>query len=339
MHLTFFQGCAALFVLLSTCTATHQATILQDARKDGYKKDSERKSLIRHEADAREERAISRMLPRRRVYVDFGANWANTLRLYRDIADKAEADSGPWEVYAFEASPLIVPYLSKFVGFLNGDNPKPPLEIPPAGSTDHLSKYAPQFGCGGFKEEAMRECMFQKFQKPLSQMKADKSLMTDEVIREHLAMARTPPSQKDRYVLIPAAAGSTDSTMHLGKVDAEQMIRGGALDNDSEGEQTDVPLVDVVSWLISNFSEDDYIVVKVDIEGGEFPILNALIDKGKTSLIDRIALECHSSAGNCGDLLARFKVASKIAPLIEGKDYVGWDSFSSPDKYVPLNPA
>eukprot|EP00928_Gymnodinium_smaydae_P045525 TRINITY_DN30342_c0_g1_i1.p1 TRINITY_DN30342_c0_g1~~TRINITY_DN30342_c0_g1_i1.p1 ORF type:complete len:191 (+),score=37.48 TRINITY_DN30342_c0_g1_i1:450-1022(+) len=184
----------------------------------------------------------------------------------------------------------------------------------------------------------MRECMFQKFRKPLSKMKADESLMTEPLIRKKLAMARTPPLEKDRYVLIPAAAGSTNSTMHLGKVDAEQMIRGGALDNDYEGKQVDVPLVDVVSWLISNFHEDDYIVIKMDIEGGEFPILNALLDNGKTRLIDKIALECHPEVGNCPKLLARFEAATKVAVLIEGKDYDGWDSYSSPDKYMPLNP-
>ena len=40
----------------------------------------------------------------RNVYLDLGANWANTLRLYHDFYPQKRKE--PWEVYAFEASPF-----------------------------------------------------------------------------------------------------------------------------------------------------------------------------------------------------------------------------------------
>ena len=61
----------------------------------------------------------------RHVYVDMGANWANTLRLWHDMG-KAKPGSH-WEVYAFEASPLIQPYVENLTRHLNRKGPKPVL--------------------------------------------------------------------------------------------------------------------------------------------------------------------------------------------------------------------
>merc|ERR550532_181691 len=116
------------------------------------------------------------------------------------------------------------------------------------------------------------------------------------------------------------------------------MIRGGALDNAHEGKQYDVPIADVVSMLISNFKEDDYIVVKMDIEGGEFDFLPTLMEKGGANLIDLLVLECHPIAGNCNDLLRRWRNASVSDMLSDGKDYDGWDLESTPEKYYPTDP-
>ena len=59
----------------------------------------------------------------RRVFIDLGANWCNTLRLYEDLVDKETTlPDAPWEIFAFEASPLIAPYADRFVAWLNGDD-------------------------------------------------------------------------------------------------------------------------------------------------------------------------------------------------------------------------
>ena len=54
----------------------------------------------------------------RYVYLDIGANWANTLRLHDDIGCHPGAT---WETFAFEPSPLIWRYLEEFTRWLNGD--------------------------------------------------------------------------------------------------------------------------------------------------------------------------------------------------------------------------
>ena len=104
----------------------------------------------------------------RRVYIDAGANWANTLRLYRDI--EPTASRAPWEIYAFEASPLITPFLERYCTWLNGGGigVAPSSCLPQSGSTAHLFRYAGSVGC-----PASRECMWSFFAKPLAALAPD----------------------------------------------------------------------------------------------------------------------------------------------------------------------
>mmetsp|Transcript_60983 Transcript_60983/g.122240 ORF Transcript_60983/g.122240 Transcript_60983/m.122240 type:complete len:334 (+) Transcript_60983:2-1003(+) len=275
----------------------------------------------------------------RRAYFDLGANWANTLRLYKDLADPHQVEQQQWEVYAFEASPLIVPYIDKFVVWLNGDGPKPELLWPPAGSTTHLQQYAKRYGCPVTPIGAMRRCMWKVFKKPLKLMVPDDSLMSADVVKSRVAQASSPPiNGSNRFVLIPAAAGASENSMHLGGVAPKHMIRGGAIDNDHHGKQFDVPVADFVSMLTSNFQEEDYVVVKMDIEGGEFEILDRLIKEQHGHLIDVLALECHDHAGDCKGLLQNWTQISNAEMVQEGSGYHGWDSDSTPENYYPTDP-
>ena len=82
----------------------------------------------------------------RYIYIDMGVNWANTLRLYRDYGFCGGVDE-KWEVYGFEAMPLIVPYANSFVQWLNGVGGKPPMELPPTGSDHELFHFAKKHKC------------------------------------------------------------------------------------------------------------------------------------------------------------------------------------------------
>merc|ERR1711998_356955 len=112
--------------------------------------------------------------------------------------------------------------------------------------------------------------------------------------RISVGRSRKPRSGgRDRYTFVPAAVGSSSGLLHLGDVDPQQMIRGGAhspneLDkkhNGKSGTQMDVPMVDVVKWVGENFKPEDYIMLKMDVEGAEHQILPAMIDKGLMALI------------------------------------------------------
>lgn len=286
----------------------------------------------------------------RQVYIDLGANWGNTMRLYEDIEDAALVGKMPWEIYSFEASPFIQPYLERFTAFLNGLSPAPVITVPPSGSSVHLNLHAPRYGCPHAspgaawnhpKFEEMRACMFRIFRGQLNNLHADPKLDDMSLIAARLAVADKPPHVgAARFTSVPAAAGAADGRLDLGAMTPEQMIRGGASSQTIPGLPTwSVPVVNVVSWLVSHFTSEDYVVVKMDIEGAEFSILSALLDGGHGCLIDVLAIECHNSVGDCAQLMSKLAMYPCIKILKEGEHgYHGWDHHSGPDKYFAADP-
>eukprot|EP00403_Amphidinium_massartii_P029627 CAMPEP_0178404212 /NCGR_PEP_ID=MMETSP0689_2-20121128/17764_1 /TAXON_ID=160604 /ORGANISM="Amphidinium massartii, Strain CS-259" /LENGTH=285 /DNA_ID=CAMNT_0020025183 /DNA_START=205 /DNA_END=1062 /DNA_ORIENTATION=- len=281
-----------------------------------------------------------------------GANWANTLRLFKDITP-AEHHNDKWEVYAFEANPIIQSYVEKFVNYLNGGGEKPPITVPPSGSTAHLFSYAADFGCPTKSgADQMRECMWKVFEKPLAALAPNPKLNSSELVQQRLAEAKTPldlAANRSRFTFVPAAVGAVEGWLHLGATDPGQAIRGGAAITNSKSAMS-VISTDVVSWMVENFSEDDYVVVKMDVEGAEFDILDSLQRAGKLGLIDLLAMECHGWSVN--SFLTRkpdsqLRDCSKVAGLleehhvpvmVEGRGYQGFDSESTPELFKPLDP-
>jgi 2-polyprenyl-3-methyl-5-hydroxy-6-metoxy-1,4-benzoquinol methylase len=290
-------------------------------------------------AEARVPNAVAQVLnsaKARNVYLDLGANWANTLRLYRDFYP--EKKNEPWEVYAFEASPFIQPYDEKFIQYLNGHGSQPPLTVPPAGSSDHLRMYAAKYGCN---TEHFRECMWAAFEKPLGELKFDPQLNKTELINQRLAEAATA-SHGTRYTFVPAAVAAQDGVVHLGEMSAEQMIRGGAHSSGEgvhSGKQVDVYGVDVATFITKYFDKGDNVFVKMDVEGLEFAILQKLMDNGGIQIIDKLVMECHAGAGDCKKLIRSVKAAGVDLGFEGEHGYKGFDSLSSPDVYSPAAPA
>ena len=55
---------------------------------------------------------------------------------------------------------------------------------------------------------------------------------------------------------------------------------------------TTVPVVDVTSWIERSFKRSDFVVMKIDVEGAEHDVLDALIGNGTlSSHIDLLAWE------------------------------------------------
>ena len=61
----------------------------------------------------------------------------------------------------------------------------------------------------------------------------------------------------------------------------------------SKSNKTIVNCVDLAKLLKDNFSMEDLIIVKMDIEGTEYDILIDLIKKEALKLVDYIAVEFH----------------------------------------------
>mgnify|MGYP003121799925 CR=1 FL=1 len=54
-----------------------------------------------------------------------------------------------------------------------------------------------------------------------------------------------------------------------------------------------VKTIDLDRWIKENFSENDEIVLKLDIEGAEYEVLNHMIENGSIKYIDNLFIEWH----------------------------------------------
>ena len=52
--------------------------------------------------------------------------------------------------------------------------------------------------------------------------------------------------------------------------------------------------IDFSSWLQSKFSEEDYLICKIDIEGSEYQVVSKMIADGSFCLCDRLSFEWHA---------------------------------------------
>jgi hypothetical protein len=311
-----------------------------------HRKSHAQQSVIAEDSSSRHfaNGLIAKSTPRR-IYIDLGANWGNTLRLFEDIGTKRS--EMPWEIYAFEASPFMQPYLEKFTAWLNGQGAKPPVTVPPSGSSGHLSALAPRYGCPTCESQgcdAMRSCMWRVFKEPLSQLQPDQSLQSRTLIQSRLDSAKAASPSRNHFVAVPAAAGASSGTLNLGMMTAEQMIRGGAVSNVNKGMKEagkavgttmmTVPMVDFPKWLTQSFTPEDYIIAKMDIEGAEFSILNTLLDGPSGCLMDVLALECHAWIGDCAAITKKLQQHSCISVV----PTTSWDHHSGPDVYFAKDP-
>jgi len=265
---------------------------------------------------------VTKQCAGRRVYVDMGANWANTLNLHEIMAQGFRGDAS-WEVYAFEASPRIMNYVDTMIKWLNdrvGTKPEPP--VTPSGSTHDLMKYREKLGCDLIKGKEISEvhrCALRAQMSQILSLPKFAHFQDRTLVDERLAMALKPnKASHTRYTFIPAAAGVDDSTDEGGKLSISQsylgLIRGGGSGKKSRYPEDgvfppdDVHVVDIVSWVKRSFSPEDCVFMKWDIEGAEHLIAPKFIDLKADEVVDIIGFECHPywsgcASTDCCDLL------------------------------------
>eukprot|EP00327_Prymnesium_parvum_P038631 CAMPEP_0195637562 /NCGR_PEP_ID=MMETSP0815-20121206/24497_1 /TAXON_ID=97485 /ORGANISM="Prymnesium parvum, Strain Texoma1" /LENGTH=338 /DNA_ID=CAMNT_0040779803 /DNA_START=27 /DNA_END=1043 /DNA_ORIENTATION=+ len=268
----------------------------------------------------------------RHVYLDLGVNWCNTLQLHHFLPEVVHHPSrlrAPWLVFGFEASPLIAPYAELCTRELTAGRPLPPPPIIPSGSTRELRQFETSLNCSAAthsvgkraRSAVLQSCAFKALKDKLQLLKPDASLSSNVTGMEwRLEQARTCP-RTSQYILIPGAAGACDalpgSFTCPGSISmfggAEQMIRGGLQPRwrkhmTSKNEQQKVEMhnvlqVDLVGWMLKSFREEDFVVLKMDIEGFEHIIVPRILKLNATKLIDVALWECHFTSGSkCHEL-------------------------------------
>ena len=65
------------------------------------------------------------------------------------------------------------------------------------------------------------------------------------------------------------------------------------LQSHREAQAKKVQAIDLSSWMLKNFSEKDNIILKMDIEGSEYDVLEKMIKDGSIYLINELWIEFH----------------------------------------------
>jgi len=66
-----------------------------------------------------------------------------------------------------------------------------------------------------------------------------------------------------------------------------------SLNNLNENNYIEIPCFDLSSWIKETFDPNDYIILKLDIEGAEYEVLNKLIEDGTLNMINELWGEWH----------------------------------------------
>lgn len=59
-------------------------------------------------------------------------------------------------------------------------------------------------------------------------------------------------------------------------------------------ESLEIPCIDLSKFILDNFSKEDFIVIKMDIEGAEYVVLRKMINDGSLQYVNDIYVEFHS---------------------------------------------
>jgi len=71
----------------------------------------------------------------------------------------------------------------------------------------------------------------------------------------------------------------------------------------SKSQKITVECIDLSEWIKDNFSSNDYIILKTDIEGAEYEVLEKICNDGTIQYINEIYSEFHRT--RCGVSKAR----------------------------------
>lgn len=251
----------------------------------------------------------------RNIYIDAGVNWCNTITMHQKVPEALARKAEPWLIFGFEASPRIAPFAERCALALTAGAPLPTPPIPPAGSSRDLKLYAPQFNCSMaqlglrersehdlkiYKRQRLVPCMLRALERPLASLVVDPSLSGNHSLLQHrLSLGRSctdaSVSTRSQYTLIPAAVGRKDGTLSMND-GPEMMLTGGATHQStskSRIERYRVAQVDLSAWLRASFTERDFVVLKLDVEGGEHKIIPKMVEQGTVKLVDVFLWECH----------------------------------------------
>ena len=161
--------------------------------------------------------------------------------------------------------------------------------------------------------EAQKHCILGALDGSLRALRVDRTLERPSLLAARLATAREcwassgarrrRQQHHHQFTLLPAAVAASSGTMRMYGV-REDLLMGGLRSHGSvpgfvprrphtRGAITVVPTVDLAGWLLESFRVEDFVVLKMDVEGAEHEIIPRLLRTNASRLVDVLLWECH----------------------------------------------
>jgi FkbM family methyltransferase len=100
-----------------------------------------------------------------------------------------------------------------------------------------------------------------------------------------------------RLTVLNKAIWVSDGTLEFHMASETSGVNSVVRKFEGEGTQTiTVESFDFSQWVKRNFSEKDYVILSMDIEGAEFQVLDKMFQDGTIAYVDRLYVEFHPRA-------------------------------------------
>ena len=136
--------------------------------------------------------------------------------------------------------------------------------------------------------------------------------------------------------LIPLAASTVDqsSKLYLGNSYVNSSLISSKI-NVFEERYLEVGTIDISKWLMDNFKKEDYIILTLDIEGAEYPIIEKMINDGSLDLIDELYIEFHGK--KIPDITLEYEKSLVNYLISRFKDKVYIYEYHNHEQFIKLN--
>lgn len=96
-----------------------------------------------------------------------------------------------------------------------------------------------------------------------------------------------------------------------------------------------VPAIDITEWMKRNIKETDYNVMVIDIEGGEYDVIDSIIEKEMLGWINELYIEFHGEKIEGFDMKRELDMVNALIHFYDKDVYI--EKYYQHEKFIEMN--